>query len=379
MAFSTFSSKTRRPARRNRTQRRQTIAAVAIFLAVLAACVIAGEVASRRFPTLLAWRGDQTIERPDPKRFALASLHTLLDHQLLYHGFDHAIDAVRKADVLLLGNSRMNLAFPDDVLRQVASEHGVTVYNLGLGFDERVAFSSALIERHDLRPKVVVVNADRRFFASDTSPLAARLMQSHELGSDAWQDWKERNEASVGWNFRLSFHRYIPRFNVAKRRIESADVYRSLETGSWWWALHHQPSPEHTVEVELISESLNDDERRNALEFKRAMDARGVAIVLTQIPQREMCNVKLRELVQLLGAPVVLPQLDGLKTADQSHLDAASAARFSSTFLSEFFERSAIRMALYGRDWRLLADQARNELEHNAQRQSHLHDLIEGR
>ncbi len=352
---------------------------MAVFVTVLLLCVAVGEFASRRFTVLLPGRGDATVERPDPEHYVLASLHTLLDHQILYHDFDHAIDAVRQADVLLLGNSRMNLAFPGDVLQDTAREHGVGIYNLGMGHDERVAFPLALIEKFDLRPKLVVVNADRHFFDSDSSSVAQRLMASNDFGNDAWQDWKEKSEASFGWDFRLAFHRYIPRFNIAKRRAEAADVYRSLETGSWWWAPHHRPSPEHSIDIEEITETLSDNERRNALEFKRAMDSRGVAIVLTQIPQREMCYVKLRELVELLDAPVVLPQLDGLKTADQSHLDAASAARFSSTFLSEFFERSTIRVALYGRDWRHLADQARNDPERDVQRQGHFDGLTEDR
>lgn len=93
-------------------------------------------------------------------------------------------------------------------------------------------------------------------------------------------------------------------------------------------------------------ERLNNQEIQNALAFKREMESRGTAIILTQVPYVKSCDRKMRELAQLLAAPIVRPHLENLTTFDGSHLSPESAARFSTAFFADFFSNPEVVAAL---------------------------------
>ncbi len=87
-----------------------------------------------------------------------------VDHHVLYFGLDEKATAhLQAADVLFLGNSRVMYALRPQVLRPAFAALGLDYYGLGFGFREADRFPLAIIRRFDLRPRVVVVNADGFF------------------------------------------------------------------------------------------------------------------------------------------------------------------------------------------------------------------------
>jgi hypothetical protein len=63
-----------------------------------------------------------------------------------------------------------------------------------------------------------------------------------------------------------------------------------------------------------------------ARRFKAELDARGAALVLTRVPSPEpMPGAGPARFADLLGVPMVLADVPGLTTADNSHLSEGSA------------------------------------------------------
>lgn len=338
-----FTSNSKDEVRRSRG----ALKAVVAFALTFALCIVAGNIAGRRLPFLHAWFGDEDAPVLDDGRSYLAYIQgNTLDHVILYRDFGQSMDFARRADVLLLGNSRINLGFPHEVLERVAASADVRVFNLGMGYDESFRYPLDIIRRYDLRPRAVVVNADSVFFSSGSSHVASRLLSDRELTRDVWQDYKNVVETTLGFRAARILHRFIPRFCIAKSR-SSLVFFRSYATGSWQWAA----GPAVTKRVPITeltdgNEQLSDAEIQNALAFQREMQTRRTAIILTQVPYNKSSDQKLRQLAQLLDVPVIRPQLDNLATFDGSHLTAESAARFSTAFFDDFFSNSRIVAAL---------------------------------
>src|SRR5690349_13478475 len=86
------------------------------------------------------------------------------EHGALFYDLEPpAGDRMRKADVIFLGSSRTQAGWHTEALERNLSQTGISFYMLGFGFDEKMTFPKALIERQGLHPKVVVINADPFF------------------------------------------------------------------------------------------------------------------------------------------------------------------------------------------------------------------------
>ena len=124
---------------------------------------------------------------------------------MLYFGtVPDATTALRQADVLFLGNSRLMFALRPAELQRYFAAHGLDYYVLGFGFREGDAFPRALIVRHDLRPRLVVVNADT-FFGAGLSPWAEQVVQDTPFGA-----WKRHLEAEAAHEARRVVHELVP-------------------------------------------------------------------------------------------------------------------------------------------------------------------------
>ena len=95
-----------------------------------------------------------------------------------------AVGAMRDAQVLFLGNSRVQFAFSTPQTDEFFQGIGASYHLLGFGYGESSAFPRDLLRRDPPRSKVVVINADP-FFQPLYSP-AAHEMRGRRQG--AWMD-----------------------------------------------------------------------------------------------------------------------------------------------------------------------------------------------
>jgi hypothetical protein len=253
-----------------------------------------------------------------------------VDHHVIFHGIDRESTAnLRASDVLLLGNSRLMFAFTRQDLRGFFPRLGLTYYVLGFGHREHDAFPRAIIRRFDLRPKLVIVNADR-FFLGDQSAWADRVMD------DSWFDAaKLWFEAEATHAVRRTVQPWLPHVPSELDRERELIAYRSRADGTWLIAnsfagLGGRMAPD---DGRPLTPDFNKLAR--ARDFKAEVEARGGRLVLCLVPAPTASRAHAEWLAGELGVPLVAPVPDELRTFDGSHLTPQSASRFAGLFFAE--------------------------------------------
>jgi hypothetical protein len=257
-----------------------------------------------------------------------------VDHHVLYFGTDdRAVAHLRRADVLLLGNSRLMFAARPGVLDPFFARIGLRYYALGFGFREADLFPLAIIERFDLRPRLVVVNADG-FFTGSLSDFAGDVTRD-----TAFEAWQALHEAEVGHEVRRVVHQLVPNWvdlfgRPGFPRQRELIVYRSRRNGTW----QISPWSIGTTRIgvrDLTRPGVSPAELRAARYFKRALDRRGIRLALTYVPTPPAGSASPLGLAAALGVPFVAVEQSGLLTNDGDHLDEASAVAWSERFAEQ--------------------------------------------
>jgi hypothetical protein len=273
-------------------------------------------------------------ERPGDE-FYLAHDHGgHVDHHVLYFGTDaEALDHLRRADVLLLGNSRLMFAARPKVLDAFFARRGLRYYVLGFGFREADRFPLAIIERFDLRPTLVIVNADG-FFENSLSDLAREVMKDTRFGA-----WQQHWEAETGHEVRRAVHLLVPnlvdlfgRPGFAWRR--ELIIYRSRVNGSW------QLSPWERGSAPVAGRDLDQPPLRQveidaATRFHAALRARGSALALTYVPTPRPLGGGPALFARHLGVRLAAPHPGGLLTEDGDHLDEPSSIAWAEALVRD--------------------------------------------
>lgn len=281
-----------------------------------------------------------TFETPPGPYFFAVSAGEEVSHRVLVHELGDSISEARRADILFYGNSRMPLGLREQVIVPAAEALGLRVFSLACGFADHTPFALELIRRHDLKPKVVVASGGPHIFTPE--PMSSMAQQA--LGMDRWQARRSWLEFAGSWALKSRLHRFIPRLDLFGQSLVSEWViYRSARTG--WW----RPAVEPTRRVP-VAFAEEDSSYRYLLplarELKAELDARGTLLVLTIVPYGETRVGHLAELSRTLGVPVVVPGMDGMFTADGSHLERESALRLSRDFWQKLTEQPEVRRAL---------------------------------
>jgi hypothetical protein len=252
-----------------------------------------------------------------------------IDHHVLYHGIDAAsLTRLRAADVLFLGNSRLMFALESRILRPLLAPDAVDYYVLGFGHEEQDDFPLAIIEEYDLRPEVVVINADR-FFATGTSDWAERVLRESDFDA-----WKVQVEGEAAHAVRRRLHQVVPHYVDLRRGEREVVLYRSRDDGTWFIA-------NDFGEGAAFDWPLGDREEpsREAMEqatvFKHALQQRGARLVLCLVPGPNVSLHRAQALAAHLGVPLIVPRVEDLRTIDGSHLSYDSAARVTASLIDE--------------------------------------------
>lgn len=214
---------------------RPSLAPIRIFAPLLLGLALATGLASRLVPALAERTPHISLaERPEGDDDYLAhDRGGHVDHHVHYFGLDRdAIDALSRADVLFLGNSRLMFALRPAVLDPYFRARGLRYYAMGFGFREGDRFPLEVLRRFDVWPPVVVVNADG-FFGTGLSEWAANVVEDSRF--DAMKRWWE---SEVTHEVRRAVHRVAPNWLDVFGRPGLPDgdefiAYRSRRNGTW--------------------------------------------------------------------------------------------------------------------------------------------------
>jgi hypothetical protein len=252
-----------------------------------------------------------------------------IDHHVLFHGIDAtARQQLTRADVLFLGNSRLMFALEPQLMRSTLGAAGVDYYVLGFGHEEQDDFPLRIIQEHDLRPTLVIINADH-FFAAEQSEWAARVIEESEFDA-----WKLRVEGETAHRVRRVLHRVVPHYVDLHRGLREVVLFRSRQDGTWFVANDFGSGvsfawPPGDREVPAVAAL------RAAELFKRELDRRGARLLLTIIPGPNVSLHRAQAIARHLSVPLVVPAADGLRSIDGSHLSRDSVQRVATALLAQ--------------------------------------------
>ena len=245
------------------------------------------------------------------------------DHGAFWFGLEpQAQRAAAEADVLIVGNSRLQFAFSGAENAHWFSGPGIRYYLLGFSNSETVAFFGPLLSKIRPHAKVYVINVDR-FFDDRVSEPTEQILQ----GRDILERYKEKRT----WQ---SLHKGLcAALPVACGNAVA--VYRTRDSGAW------QRMGSGRFETKQVSEGQPSNVERwdryvkLGEKFLAQLPVDRSCVILTIVPTVETKRAEAMAIAARLGYDLLAPQIDGLRTFDGSHLDEASAERWSAAFLRE--------------------------------------------
>lgn len=305
---------------------RQAVRHIALGAVVFLVCVASGWA---------LWKGTSlrhytldivTADDPPPGHFLAHDRGGHVDHHVLLHGIDdEAVRNLRRADVLLLGNSRLMFALRGEVLQQYFASRGLRPFALGFGHQEQHRFPLEVMRRHALHPRLVIVNVDN-FFGGLTSPWGERVMKD-----TPFEAWKVRAEAFAAHATRRQLHRVVPHVPDLWNGEREFVIYRSERDGAWFIATDFGRGS-RLQGFYTGRDIVRPHNLQLARAFKETVEAGGGSLVFVLIPGRDVSLTHAQMLADMVGVPLVAPEVPGLRTMDGSHLTEESAVRYASAF-----------------------------------------------
>jgi len=252
------------------------------------------------------------------------------DYARVYYGLPPTIDALRSADVIVLGTSRMLYAMRKDLIGDYFKRRGLRYFTLGFGWEEPLDFSLEVIKKFDLRPKYIIVDVSHYFRSGKTG-------SDQLLKYDRFELAKALIEEELGRLKDETLSRILPiraELGLTYRRA----VYRSRLDGTW-----RTPDVTATDKVFHASDfsepGPGPGEIELAKDFARAMKAQGTQLILIHIPGPKVSLKSSLEIARAMGSPLHSPDVGTLGSFDAQHLGRESATKFTTALLNELEPR----------------------------------------
>ncbi len=265
-----------------------------------------------------------------PDRFVAdcsASAYGDYEHGAFWFGLEPAaVHAASRAQVLFLGDSRVEVGFNTAATSNWFAKAAAPYYLLGFERNSNVAFAGKLLKKIKPHAKVYIINIDF-FFERHESPIENFVMRDPAA--------KMRYEDKRRWQ---RIHRLICD-RVPSFCGTSYVVFRSRDTGGYVIQGNHdfgghlyRSGPVayiHGVDQEKLDRYIASGKK-----FISHSSVRRPCMIATIVPYPQTNMEMARDVAAGLGLTFVAPELPGLQTFDRSHLDHASAERWTSAFFA---------------------------------------------
>jgi hypothetical protein len=223
---------------------------------------------------------------------------------------------------LLVGSSRLQFAFAGTATANWFSALGIRHYLLGFSNSETVAFFGPLLSKMRPRARVYVINVDR-FFDDRVSPPMEQILQGRDI--------QGRYEDKRTWQ---SLHKNLcTALPIACGNALA--VYRARDTGVWERIGRGRFEAKQVSDGQPSNVERWDYFAKLGEQFLAQLPVDHRCVILTIVPTVDTKRAEANAIAAKLGHDLLAPQIDGLRTFDGSHLDEASAERWSAAFLRE--------------------------------------------
>lgn len=247
------------------------------------------------------------------------------DHGAFWFGLEPAVrDNAAQADVLFLGSSRLQFAFSTGATSAWFQARSLRHYLLGFGYTESVTFVAPLVARLGPHASAYVINVDR-FFTDNESPPGAEILHGEDVALRKYEDkrrWQRAHDTACG--------------AVGALCGDELAFFRRPGDGHWRVGGHAQGGVAF-VPADVSDGPPGDTGRWDAFaaiadRFVRALPVDRRCVTLTLVPYAGTRRAEAEAIARALGTDLVTPAVSDLRTFDGSHLDEASAERWSAAF-----------------------------------------------
>ena len=244
------------------------------------------------------------------------------EHGAFYFNLEPpALENARDADVLVLGNSRLQVALSNDATADWFKNASAKYYLLAFSYNENMNFTEELLRRVNPRASVFIINVDDFFDRRETAAAKSILRDPDAQSRYQWKHFSQALHQRICGAFpALCGQRFV--------------IFRSRETGAYYRIPHNEPVyPQNAVSYNpTVDQAAVSDSAARAIDFLKQF-AKGKCVILTNTPYPETKMGEAAAIASGAGLPLVAPQLDGLNTSDGYHLDRPSADRWARAFL----------------------------------------------
>lgn len=238
-----------------------------------------------------------------------------------------AIENLKQADVVFLGDSRIQHAFSTAATKQFFKNRKTSkFYLLGFGFSENYSFSLDLIAKLKLSPKVFVVGVDERYFRQAKSSVA--FFVENQRGA------RSNYEAKI---MKQVWHQFICSSSSIFSSYcgEFGSTFRARSNG-FWYTEHLQKSIHQEFDSPIdpdpaVAKSLVIGGR----EFIDHLGHNKNCVIFVSPPVPNWSSASASEIAQELGIQFVPGPRRTWISMDGSHLEADSAEVWSKQMLDD--------------------------------------------
>ncbi|KPK54472.1 MAG: hypothetical protein AMJ63_03230 [Myxococcales bacterium SG8_38_1] len=242
------------------------------------------------------------------------------DHGAFWFDLEpEAVASARNADVLFLGNSRMQFALSSDAASQWFSSLKVPHFLLGFSHHGNYHFTAPLLQKLGPQAKVYVINVDLFFEPEMTRP-ANRVLR--DPSAPGRYDQKRR------WQY---IHEPLCQSLPALCGDQIA-FFRSRRTGAWL-ARGGRFESEPVTYDEQIDQNVVEAYTAAGKDFLATLPVRRECVIMTMVPTLGTPSEAAKAIARALDLNLIAPQMEGLITFDGSHLDESSSERWSTAFM----------------------------------------------
>ncbi|HEY6458328.1 MAG TPA: hypothetical protein VIY90_23870 [Steroidobacteraceae bacterium] len=243
------------------------------------------------------------------------------DHGALWFGMEpQAARRAANAQVLFLGNSRMEFGFSSDATTAWFAAAGISHYLLGFSHLENETFIAPLLVKLNPRAKVYVINVDRFFDDEESAPGGAILH-----GSDLKRRYTEKR---LWQRVQRPLCTHVP--SICGHNLA---FYRNRPDGHW---LHRGGGPYDPLSIADAPPTEQDQWDHYAALAKQFVSKLPVdhqCVILTVVPSPATKRQEAKAIAAALGLTLLAPELDGLHSFDNTHLNESRAPRGSAAFM----------------------------------------------
>jgi hypothetical protein len=251
------------------------------------------------------------------------------------------LEAAKKADVLFIGNSKIQFAMDSDLLSATLSKYNNSFFMLGFGDNEGSKIYDYFFRRHVFKNKLIIIHGEAFFNRDGSIPTNDALNPS--------RDHITFHRKIEIW-YKYFIYRYIlkhfPVFVGYDKAVLNPNaknaVYRNNLNGDWNFSKNFgnrfEGDDVRAIEAEKIEPG--EDSLDIAREFKELTAKNGSKILIVSIPSNKkfQSDWTVKKIAEHIKVPYLNLDIKGLVTFDGIHLNEKSSKLVTRKLLEQMEE-----------------------------------------